>query len=78
MTDQSISPLRRRMIEDMNIRKMAPKTQSTYIRAVTNFAVFLGRSPERAGPEDLWGRGCPGAHTGYRHRLHGPFSRWPP
>ncbi len=53
MTDKAISPLRRRMIEDMNIRKMAPKTQSTYIRAVTNFAVFLGRSPERASPEDL-------------------------
>ena len=53
MTDKAISPLRRRMIEDMNMRKMAARTQSTYIRAVTNFAVFLGRSPERAGPEDL-------------------------
>jgi hypothetical protein len=27
MTDQAISPLRRRMIEDMTIRKLAPKTQ---------------------------------------------------
>ena len=33
MTDQAISPLRRRMIEDMTIRKLAPKTQASYIRA---------------------------------------------
>ncbi len=31
---QSISPLRQRMIEDMNLRKLAPKTQDAYIRAV--------------------------------------------
>ena len=52
MTDQSPSPLRRRMIEDMMIRKMAPKTQASYIRAVRNFTVFLGRSPESASAED--------------------------
>jgi hypothetical protein len=27
MTDEAMSPLRRRMIEDMAIRKLAPKTQ---------------------------------------------------
>jgi site-specific recombinase XerD len=53
MTDQAISPLRRRMIEDMTIRKFAPKTQASYIRAVRNFTVFLGRSPDQAGAEDL-------------------------
>jgi integrase/recombinase XerD len=53
MTDQAISPLRRRMIEDMTIRKFAPKTQSSYIRAVKNFTVFLGRSPDQASAEDL-------------------------
>ena len=52
MTDQSISPLRRRMIEDMTIRKLAPTTRASYIRAVRNFAVFLGRSPDRADAED--------------------------
>ncbi len=52
MTDKAISPLRRRMIEDMTIRKLAPKTQASYIRAVRNFTVFLGRSPDRAGAED--------------------------
>jgi integrase/recombinase XerD len=34
MTDQVISPLRRRMIEDMTIRKLAPKTPQGYIRTV--------------------------------------------
>jgi len=53
MTDQAISPLRRRMIEDMTIRKLAPKTQSSYIRAVRNFTVFLGRAPDQASAEDL-------------------------
>jgi integrase/recombinase XerD len=53
MTDQAISPLRRRMIEDMTIRKFAPKTQASYIRAVRNFTVFLGRSPDQASTEDL-------------------------
>jgi site-specific recombinase XerD len=53
MTDKAISPLRRRMIEDMTVRKFAPKTQASYIRSVKNFAAFLGRSPDRASPEDL-------------------------
>ena len=34
-----ISPLRQRMIEDMRIRKLEPKTQSGYIRAVRDFTV---------------------------------------
>jgi hypothetical protein len=51
MTDQAISPLRRRLIEDMTIRKLAPKTQASYIRAVRNFTVSPGRSPNRASAE---------------------------
>ena len=50
MTDECISPLRRRMIEDMTVRNFVPKTQSEYIRRVKNFAVFLGRTPDRADP----------------------------
>jgi len=50
---QHISPLRQRMIEDMNMRKLAPKTQSQYIRAVKNLTRFLGRSPDTATAEDL-------------------------
>ena len=53
MTDEAMSPLRRRMIEDMTIRKFAPKTQHDYIRTVKDFAVFLGRSPATASFEDV-------------------------
>jgi integrase/recombinase XerD len=53
MTDEAMSPLRRRMIEDMTIRKLAPRTQQGYIRTIRNFAVFLGRSPDTASAEDI-------------------------
>jgi integrase/recombinase XerD len=43
MTDKAISPLRQRMIEDMTIRKLAPKTQHDYVQRVKNFAAFVGR-----------------------------------
>jgi site-specific recombinase XerD len=41
------------MIEDMTIRKLAPKTQASYVRAVRNFTAFLGRTPDQASAEDL-------------------------
>jgi integrase/recombinase XerD len=53
MTDEAMSPLRRRMIEDMTIRKLAPKTQESYVRTVRKFAAFLGRSPDTANLEDV-------------------------
>src|SRR5438045_885883 len=53
MTDEAMSPLRRRMIEDMTIRKLAPKTQQGYIRIIKDFAAFLGRSPDTASFEDV-------------------------
>src|SRR6516165_4884821 len=53
MTDKAISPLRRRMIEDMTIRRLAPKTQHDYVQRVKNFAAFLGRSPDTASFEDV-------------------------
>jgi len=53
MTDTPVSPLRQRMIEDMTIRKLAPKTQASYIRVVRNFTGFLGRSPDQSSAEDL-------------------------
>jgi site-specific recombinase XerD len=53
MTEEATSPLRRRMIEDMAIRKLAPKTQQGYIRTVKDFAAFLGRSPDTANFEDV-------------------------
>jgi len=48
-----ISPLRQRMIDDMRMRKLNPKTQTGYIRAVRNFTQHLGRSPDTATVEDL-------------------------
>src|ERR1700736_1107304 len=59
MTDQAMSPLRRRMIEDMTIRKFAQKTQHDYVQRVKKFAAFLGRSPASAKLEDV-----------RRYRLH--------
>ena len=53
MTDKAISPLRQRMIEDMTIRKLAPKTQHDYVQRVRHFAAFLGRSPDTASFEDV-------------------------
>jgi Phage integrase, N-terminal SAM-like domain len=53
MTDEAMSPLRRRMIEDMTIRKLAPKTQQGYVRTIKDFAAFVGRSPDTASFEDV-------------------------
>jgi integrase/recombinase XerD len=58
-----MSPLRRRMIEDVTIRKLAPKTQHDYVQRIKNFAAFLGQSPDTATSEDV-----------RRYRLHLPAS----
>jgi len=52
-SSQTISPLRQRMIDDMTLRKLSPKTQDAYIRSVIKLTRFLGRSPDAASPEDL-------------------------
>jgi hypothetical protein len=59
MTEAPLSPLRRRMIEDITIRKFAPRTQEGYIHAVKSFSAFLRASPDTASAEDL-----------RRYRLH--------
>jgi hypothetical protein len=48
-----LSPLRRRMIEDMTIRNLSPATQRSYVHAVAKFSRHFGRSPERLGLEDV-------------------------
>ena len=48
-----ISPLRQRLIDDMNVRRFSPETKRNYIRDVGRFATFLGRSPGTATAEDL-------------------------
>jgi integrase/recombinase XerD len=48
-----LSPLRRRMIEDMTVRNMSPATQRSYISAVSKFSRYFGKSPERLDLEDV-------------------------
>ena len=52
-TMPTVSPLRQRMIEDMRMRKLNPRTQAGYIRAVRKLTQYLGRSPDTATVEDL-------------------------
>jgi integrase/recombinase XerD len=53
MSTNTISPLRQRMIEDMNARKLGAGTQRGHIRSCKQFAAFLKRSPETATAEDI-------------------------
>ena len=55
MTTTTISPLRLRMIEDMNARKLVAGTQKGHLRGCERFAVFLDRSPDTAVAEDVRG-----------------------
>jgi integrase/recombinase XerD len=48
-----VSPLRRRMLDDMVMRGLREETQRDYIRFVRSFAAFLGRSPDTATAEDV-------------------------
>src|ERR1700758_1696172 len=48
-----MSPLRRRMIEDMTVRNLSPATQRSYLHAVAKFSRYFGRSPDRLSLEDV-------------------------
>ena len=48
-----MSPLRRRMIEDMTVRNLSPATQQSYLYAVAKFSRHFARSPDRLGLEDV-------------------------
>ena len=48
-----MSPLRRRMVEDMTIRNLSPATQRSYIHAVKRYSLYFGRSPDLLGLEDV-------------------------
>ncbi len=48
-----MSPLRRRMVEDMTIRNLSPATQQSYVHAVSKFSRYFGHSPDRLGLEDV-------------------------
>ena len=53
MTQQPISPLRRRMIDDMTVRNLSPSTQQSYTYAVANFGRHFGRSPDKLGLDEV-------------------------
>jgi site-specific recombinase XerD len=53
MSIDTVSPLRQRMIEDMNARKLCAGTQRGHIRSCKRFAAFLKRSPDAATPDDI-------------------------
>src|SRR6202163_1105937 len=53
MSTDIVSPLRQRMIEDMNARKLAAGTHNGHIRSCKRFAAFLKRSPDTATAEDI-------------------------
>lgn len=48
-----MTPLRRRMIEDMQVRNLAPHTQRSYLQQISQFARHFGKSPELLGPDDI-------------------------
>lgn len=53
MRTEGISPLRRRMIEDMRVRNLSLTTQGSYIHNVRKFSLHFGRSPDCLGLEDV-------------------------
>ena len=48
-----MTSLRQRMLEDMQVRRLSPFTQRTYVETVARFARYFDRSPERLGPEQI-------------------------
>ena len=48
-----MASLRQRMLEDMQVRRLSPCTQRTYVETVARFARYFDRSPARLGPEDI-------------------------
>ena len=48
-----MTPLRRRMIEDMKVRNLSPATQRSYVHAVAKFAQHFNRPPDRLGLAEI-------------------------
>jgi integrase/recombinase XerD len=49
----SMTSLRKRMTEDMQVRNLSPHTQASYLQQVSLFARHFKKSPEQLGPEDI-------------------------
>ncbi len=48
-----MTPLRQRMIEDMNLRNLAPRTFQVYLERVAKFAQHFGKSPEKLEDQEV-------------------------
>jgi integrase/recombinase XerD len=48
-----MTPLRQRMLEDMQVRNFSAHTKDSYVRQVARFARHFGRSPAELGPEHI-------------------------
>jgi hypothetical protein len=72
MTNKAISQLRRRLIQDMAIRRLGPKTQHHYIRHVTMAAFATRRRAANSGVA------CPLALSGARRRASFVFTLMKP
>ena len=53
MSTDAVTPLRQRMIEDMDARKLGAHSQRSHISSCRRFAAFLKRSPDTATPDDV-------------------------
>lgn len=50
---QPVSPLRQRMLEDMDLRGFSVRTQDSYVRAVSDLARYFKRSPDTLSDEEI-------------------------
>lgn len=57
------TPLRDRMIREMQLHRLSPGTQKTYVKAITDLARYYWRPPHRRSPDQL-------TSEDIRHYLH--------
>ena len=48
-----MTALRRRVLEDMQVRQLSPPTQRAYVNNISQFARYFGRSPDVLGPQEI-------------------------
>lgn len=49
-----MTPLRKKMINDMKLRRFSPDTQKLYVYAVEDLSKFYSRSPDRISEDEVW------------------------
>ncbi len=66
--ETSVTPLRQRFIEDLQLRNRSPKTIAAYVFHVRNFARHFKQSPDQLGDEQV--------HRYLVHLLHEKKASW--